>query len=486
MRRTDDLRKCAEIYDLEALRAFDLECEFIYDDFGNVSFLSELVQAGRVSPPDASKGASGVDVCGVPAHIDTDAPAIRGGVTGSPFTNRGVTKRTSCVCGGFDGGCEAGFYGSWDVHLQSLLFERLERAKTARAGGNASLAYVVFGRHLWKVAELGARVGGLFYAYVLECHGVKLYIHTNPQGDIPPVRVRFGACCLYYCNLFSAVRYLRRVLVAVGFVPDREVVSRVDCQVTLAGVTVAEFYNDMSRPGCLVTRATGGCDVRNNLKTGAVETVTLASNSIELCIYDKYAQMLTLSDSDYRAFVWGGLRSPDIPRDLARVELRFRREALRRYGISTFADLQESVASLIAVTLSDWVRVLDRPATSGNTRRYRVSPLWAEIQGAFLGVFSEKKLLLKPLVRRVRVPSRSVDHLLPIACGFLARMASIQLPLVEGIDDIYDFFDAFFREHGEKIFERCRSMQLEAAVSDGFTAGSLDVSDSVADEMGRE
>ncbi|MGC8140709.1 hypothetical protein ACP3W2_24950, partial [Salmonella enterica] len=84
---------------------------------------------------------------------------------------------------------------------QKDVFAKLDKAKNAKATGNAELAYVVFAGRLWHVWNTGARVGAVYYEYVIEGRGVKMYIHSNPQGDIQPVRVRIGSLCLLRWNL---------------------------------------------------------------------------------------------------------------------------------------------------------------------------------------------------------------------------------------------------------------------------------------------
>ncbi|MGL4942778.1 MAG: hypothetical protein ACRC46_06270, partial [Thermoguttaceae bacterium] len=74
--------------------------------------------------------------------------------------------------------------------------------------------------------------------------------HANPEGDLQPVRVRYGAEALIVQNLFTLHASFRVWLDAIGFEVEKEVVSRVDLQVMVerpVGESIAA--NSLKRAG---------------------------------------------------------------------------------------------------------------------------------------------------------------------------------------------------------------------------------------------
>jgi hypothetical protein len=94
----------------------------------------------------------------------------------SPITNRGVTKyrRSSTPelqLGGYDGGVEVGFEGTWDATALSDLVFRLEEAKKAASEADSSVVVELCGLPVL-VEPTGANVG-MHYRYVFVLGGVR-------------------------------------------------------------------------------------------------------------------------------------------------------------------------------------------------------------------------------------------------------------------------------------------------------------------------
>ncbi len=96
-----------------------------------------------------------------------------------------------------------------------------------------------------------------------------------------------------------------------------------------------------------------------------IETVTLRSQNAELCIYDKRAQVYQSDQLYFLTFHEYVMRDSKMPEHLTRVEFRFRREMLARYGIDTFQQLRESQEALPQVFGRDWFRILERDKVRG-------------------------------------------------------------------------------------------------------------------------
>ncbi|MDO4585047.1 MAG: hypothetical protein Q4D62_13195, partial [Planctomycetia bacterium] len=248
----------------------------------------------------------------------------------SPATNRGFARYQGKLYpdrwGGYDGGVEASIHGKWEYGALERLAARLEICKMAADNGEVNKKYIDLAGIIWEVKPTGASSGFFKYKWVIESHGVKVYIHSSGKKGVIPVRVRFGFECLARTDLFKAVETLRKVLESVGFWWESEIVSRVDMQVLLP-VDIYEFTEALKGQR-VVTRCRGVYQLNANMNTMRIETITLRSCNAELCIYDKRAQLLTADLVYFRTFCKEILQDGEIPKHLTRVEFRFRRRML--------------------------------------------------------------------------------------------------------------------------------------------------------------
>ncbi len=395
MKSEKELRKLSELYDIENDSPFREE---IGDSKKSrqVGGVFEAIQglmtsnepkahARNANARSATQPGEGVDSVNV-ANLDNNPPA----------TNRGLVKYQCDEFpdgwGGYDGGVEASIKGEWEPARFVDFCQRLDAKKEASENNDVEGSFLEFGGFVWKVRAQGARNGFFVYKWVLESHGVKLYIHSNPKGAIPPVRVRFGFECLARTYLFEAFDTLKDCLKCVGFTWESESLSRVDMQV-LVPVALREFVDAMKNR--VVTRCRGKVDIHCNLTTLDVETVCFKSGSMELCIYDKRAQVLQADALYFTTFHNYVIRGAEMPEYLTRVEFRFRRDALRRYGITSLDDLKKSQRALVQVAGSDWFRILERDKVRGSEREIKSCPLWLYVMRAFAYYFDSNREVKK-------------------------------------------------------------------------------------------
>ncbi|MBO5438151.1 MAG: hypothetical protein J6A23_10855, partial [Thermoguttaceae bacterium] len=359
--------------------------------------------------------------------------------------------------GGYDGGVEASIDGEWKGDTFDALCLRLDRAKRAADDGDLEGALLDIGPFLWFVRPAGASSGYWKYKYVLESHGVKLYIHSNPKGTIPPVRVRFGFECLARTDLFEAVDTLKKCLSDVGFSWEREVLSRVDMQVMLP-VDIYEFVQAM-QGARVVTQCRGKCEMVSDCRTLRIQTLTFRSRSMELCIYDKKAHFLD-SDAVYYMTFYRWILGGEVPENLTRIEFRFRRAMLDRYGIRSFDDLRRSQGALPQLVGQEWFRILDRDKVRGSEREIKNAKIWDETLQAFQFYFGREITSSKRSVdslkefRSEKKPPQA-ERVLKQAVGCLASYAALTMPPSDDEDDVVgycsDVLSAFSHVCTEKV-----------------------------------
>lgn len=282
-----------------------------------------------------------------------------------PLANRGVTfhgpqqcnKNTDdetnhCphIMGGYDGGVTLGLDGTWNEN-RAATFAILETAKrNAMAEENPKQEFEMDGRmYIMATKSAGSKGGGPCYKYVFEGDGVKFYIHNNPKGGIQPVRLVYLAEGLIGRDLFLKHARTIGILEEMGFSVTQEKLSRVDMQVMLPVPMEEIFCNDPNNRNMMVCSA----QKRNLHYRGEVlETFTIGSiNTLELCIYDKRAEMFALMKRSPVKFAlmlqecfgedWLYDESP-----VTRIEFRCGRDLLKSMDINSMNDLLECEAGL--------------------------------------------------------------------------------------------------------------------------------------------
>lgn len=403
--------------------------------------------AARRAEPDAT-------------HAEDDNP---------PATNRGMVKYQKGDFpdgwGGYDGGVEASIYGKWDKYLFEKLTPILDAAKKASDDGDGCGCYIDLGGFVWFVRPMGANAGFWKYKWVLESHGIKLYIHSNPCPTTPAVRVRFGFECLARTDLFVAVRTLRKVLESVGFNWDYEILSRVDMQVLLP-VNIYDFLHAMEGSR-VVTRCRGKLVTHFNLFTSRLETITVSSHNVELCIYDKRAQLFTADSRYFMTFCKYVLGGDQVPEYLTRVEFRIRRDMLKRYGISSFSDLYRSQSALPQLLGTDWFRILKDPKVRGSEKEQALSPLWVRVLEAFRHYFvtgSQGRSKGDLQASKVRVVAPKVERVIKQAMGLLSSAASTFLPRVSDVEDVVLYCRELIDRYGQNLYFKTVEKQIENSV----------------------
>jgi hypothetical protein len=176
---------------------------------------------------------------------------LSGAVGNTPPTKHESRKLGVCL-GGYDGGFESGFQGTWNPEIFSHLTERLN---SKRIEGEVS-SIEICGRHF--VLRAHGAGGGecVYYRYIIEGGGWRVYFHHEPSAQFQPVRVRFGFECLCGCSLFDVHAEFMAWLRKIGFTVTDEKITRIDMQI-MTMRPVAEYVGLVAK-GCVVKRAKKG------------------------------------------------------------------------------------------------------------------------------------------------------------------------------------------------------------------------------------
>jgi hypothetical protein len=251
----DDLEKLLERKFEAQLNGFGKESEFLDEYFFGGEFSIAAVPKENHWKKAEKKwsAACASGSVGSLSRGNRDACASQNADCFPPLTNSGVltyqephTESITLKHGGYDGGIEIGFDGSWDSSAFLTLQNTLKTAKEQAAELGTDCP-IVLGDCPVLVNPAGAKIGsasiagGLTYLYQFAIYGITFQIHSNPKQGIQPVRVRYGASALIQRDLFDLhFNFVLPFLASLGLQVSAEKISRLDGQVML-DVPTGEF-----------------------------------------------------------------------------------------------------------------------------------------------------------------------------------------------------------------------------------------------------
>lgn len=299
-------------------------------------------------------------------------------------------------CGGIDGGCRVSFYGVWfdgDADKLARFHDRLNEKK-AEAQRQSTLrcpepVTILVDLDLWEVSPHGMGKG-IKCAWMLSRGGVKLGIHSNPQGTIPPIIAEFDYQAVKGRDFFlEVVPSVYSVLDRLGFKVEKDILSRVDIQITkaLPFQVVVEAY----QAGCFCSRwhkwqINESRDIYGQRR---IETIAAGlgsrSKTVALVMYDKYKECMDKNDSEKLNYIWEQVGMTD---QLTRVEFRIYRDWLREHLIDSVYEFYLKLPDVIENLTGRFFRVLDGAKNkSRHTSQQPIADWWQEFREHFRAVF---------------------------------------------------------------------------------------------------
>jgi hypothetical protein len=150
-------------------------------------------------------------------------------------------------------------------------------------------------------------------------------------------------------------------------------------------------------------------------KDGKVQTFKFGESDIVLRIYDKIAEIEEQSGKSWFFELWG------VTENVWRIEWQVRKDTLKRFGIRTFADLQDGQGDVLRY-LADEHTTLRNKNDDGNRSRWPLHPLWLDLQAQI------KKLECQGIYREIDQQAILNERLMRITIsmyGYLKRIAAV-------------------------------------------------------------
>ena len=323
---------------------------------------------------------------GIPCTVSSQPPPL--------FPSEVPPETLECEYGGYDGGIEVGFDGTWNPLKFPGLIEELEEAKNLACEiqkGPEGIAINLGGEEVL-VMPTGGKVGGLLYKYRFLSHGVEFLVHSNPPKGRQPVRVRYLAESLIGNNFFVVhEQFVLPFLKRLGLTVHADKPSRIDMQVMI-DVPAADFIQ-LFESGHVVTKLRKGSIDFTNGRCVTKETLTLGHTSkVQVCIYDKGKELRSQKSNVIKETYFIerciGEEWINSGRPITRVEIRLGRDALKCLGVNTVSDLKERERGIVELLTHDWFRILKDPKVRGHENSAAIHPIWERVRNLFYTYFS--------------------------------------------------------------------------------------------------
>lgn len=308
--------------------------------------------------------------------------------------------------GGFDGGCEVSYYGEWfggNLSERNEFFEELAEYKTRAAESydrsSDPIPEIVFlNGQPWIIAPTGTggRGGKPRFRFRLQRGGVTLLIHNNPKDKYPAVRARFGYEALFSRDLYEVNNEIRELLNIIGLDVTKEILGRVDLQVTLA--TKFDWVAKAFDEGRIVARVRQWNRWDRVIDSGLTLQSLRGGSALQVAIYDKLKECLDKRDEQKLEDLNPLFDGAD-EYGLTRIEFRFKREALNYFDLNTVADFTERLPDVVDYVTRRWFRILKTPKVRGRENKQEIANEWEWVQFAFESAFCNGRKLSTPLTR---------------------------------------------------------------------------------------
>jgi len=403
---------------------------------------------------------------GKPVDNSGDASAPRLVRAGGADPGNTASDTSQQPSGGVDT-LEVAIYGDWSRSFEALASMLDERQKLARDDQPAALAV---GDTWAQVATNGKRMGGVFFRWCLTIDGCRLYIvNRKTLSKLPSVYVVCGSSalmCWGHKVVWERVQYFLRCL---GFTPQKNIVSRVDLALDVAGLDVGELSAAYSS-GAVVTRGRLGAVYTDNRKNTGLSH---GGGSVMVRAYDKIREIVRRPTREnvvkfeiLKRQRYGGER----PENATRVEFQVRRDTLREtFAVGSVEQVFDNLPRIASWCCSEWFRLTERPVSSSERTRNNQSRIgthetWKRISEAFKNCFGEV-VAFAPVHQQLKpVASRLAKQ----AVGVIRSMLAL-LPDCDNAEKTAAAVLQFLRDNAALAFDpqKIRDRRREFAARDG-------------------
>ena len=384
---------------------------------------SERVSGGKPSTHETTRGKK--NMSNQQKTIDFESPCPRGHIDIMPPTKHATTRER----GGYDT-IELLASGEWINDFEEFTDFLRDMQQEAQDGQSGNIDFVILNQPVY-VSPSGAR-RGLYCSFVLRWEGITFSIvnRKKSSGSSFGVHISIGSLVCMQKTGAGAVKQARAFLRSLGFRCALLRLSRVDVCVDVPGVDTGDIVNNYMAGNC-VKRARKAAIYQTGKRFNAISLGS--GKSVKLRIYDKLLELSeqSIKDNFKLDYLIKNRWEGKVPEFATRVEYQLRRDALKEFGIDTFADFEQRAGEVCGWLTSEWFRLTKKAPKKGHTKEAKVSKFWRLVQKDFFIVFGspaapKMRSKARPLTTQLTALKKQVDGCLSTilaACGSLPETA---------------------------------------------------------------
>ena len=272
-----------------------------------------------------------------------------------------------------DGGCEVSYFGLFN---DQSIFKKLKSLKK-QALESKEKVFTSVHDILFEVLPHGTR-GNVPASVILVGAGLRLEFRFQNVPEVPAIRVKMDYAFLRLASdIYNRFLFVRSVVCAFSFAIHREVISRLDINLTIN--RPFDDYANLFLSGCRAWRVRKFNVVANGTHFESIS----GGNHIQLTLYNKTRELQDKFSSDKVNDLRQYFTEEDMDK-LTRIEFRLHRPFLHKIKIDSIEDYLEKELELVDYLTNDWFRLLVKKTDCKHADRIEIHDLWNLTRYCFL------------------------------------------------------------------------------------------------------
>lgn len=315
------------------------------------------------------------------------------------------------------------FAGELHLEYESQL-EKLKKLAQSDLLAEQALAQLKVSDHLFEIKDKGT---GMF-PFTIEDNCFRINLSRRRAKSMPMAYVKISSEYLTHKPVIEIMENLTLVLIELGTIEYQPKVSRIDLFVDFASTENMESWHREA----WVTRSES---INQYAIKGEFSGWSIGMGSgMSARLYNKLLEIIT-SNKGYLVPLWNEA-GWDGETPIWRLEFELKRDILSQFDVQALHTTLANLNGLWSYATTEWLKLTIPSEGDTNRSRWPIHPLWAFLASVD---FETSGGALSRTFSPQRIPSnqRLFDFGFSAISSFMAR---------EGITDLYDGVEAFYRD----------------------------------------
>ena len=312
-----------------------------------------------------------------------------------------------------------------ELHLdQEANLEMLKKLAQADLLAEQALSQIKLNDHLFEVKDKGT---GMF-PFTIEDNCYRINLSRRRAKSMPMAYIKISSEYLTHKPLLEIIADLTSVLSELGVIQSRPKVSRIDLFVDFASIENMESWHREA----WVTRSE---KINQYAVKGEFSGWSIGMGSgMAARLYNKLLE-ITTSNKGYLVPLWNEA-GWDGETPIWRLEFELKRDILAQFDVQALNTTLANLNGLWSYATTEWIKLTIPSEADSNRSRWPIHPLWEYLSSVDFET-SGGALTREFSAQRIPSDRRLFDFGFSVISSFMAR---------EGIHDLYDGVEAFYRE----------------------------------------